>query len=183
MMDKPHRRDTVLAALAATCLLGLSPAIGDERAVSRSMKALNAFCISTGLDRRSLDAQVQRFEHRKLKHDALRIMSLYNLAGYAVVVDNSSITVTLGRRQAAQEISRNCTVTIKDLTFADATDMLQANYAAEEVGRFRRGLSEIAVYRAKLPGYAADMFFSVQSGADITALSFFETPSSIAPPR
>ena len=176
MIGKTHRRYTVLAALAAACLLGHDPAIADERVVSRSVKALDAFCVSTGLERRNLDAQVQRFEHRKLQHDALRIMSLYNLAGYAVMVDNASVTVTLGRRQSEHEISRNCTVTVKDLTFSEATNLLQSKYAAEEVGRYTHGLSKIAVYRATLPRYAADMFFSVQSGADITALSFFETP-------
>lgn len=179
------RRQSVshtLAVLAATTFFLVSGvAIGDERVVSRSVKALDAFCISTQLNKSNLDAQVQRFEHRELQRDALRIMSLYDLAGYAVIVDNSSVTVTLGRRQSENEISRNCTVTIKDLAFADATKLLQSEYLAKEVGRFTHGLSKIAVYRATLPGYFAEMFFSVQSGGGTTALSLFEKPSSEAP--
>ena len=165
-----------LAAFAAITFLCQGLARADERVVSRSLKALDAFCISTQLDRQNLDAEVQLYQHRELERDALKIMSLYNLAGYAVVVDNSSITVTLGRRESEDEISRNCTVTIKDLAFADATNLLRSKHSAEEVGRFTHGLSKMAVYRAALPGYAADMFFSVQSGGGITALSFFEKP-------
>lgn len=170
-----------VAALAAMMVL-VAPglAMGDERVVSRSAKALDALCISTRLDTETLDAQVQLFKHRKLQRDALSIMSLYNMAGYAVIVDNSSVTVTLGRRESKPEVSRNCTVTIKDLAFADATELIRSRYSAKELDRFSHGLSKIAVYRAALPGYSEEMHFSVQSGGGITALSFFETPNAVS---
>lgn len=180
-MNHSQRGTHTLAALAAaTLIVGHDPASGDERVVSRSVKALDALCISTQLDRRNLDAQVRSFAHRRLPLYSVRKMSPHNDTGYAVMVDSSPVTVTLGRRSAEDETSRNCTVTIKDLAFADATELLQSVYAAKELDRFTHGLSHIAVYRAALAGYAADMFFSVQSGGGITALSFFETPSAEA---
>ena len=181
-MSRSQRVSRTLAVLlAAIVLLGHDLAIGDERAVSRSVKALDALCVSTQLDRRTLETQVQLFKHRKLRHDSVIKMSPHNETGYAVIVDSSPITVTWGRRKSEDEISRNCTVTIKDLTFSDATSLLQSKYSAEELDRFTYGLSQIAVYRAVLTGYSADMFFSVQSGMGLTALSFFETPSAETP--
>lgn len=181
MSRSQHVGRTLAVLLAAKFLLSHDLAVADEGVVSRSAKALDALCISTQLDRSNLDAQVRLFEHRKLQRDALKIMSLYNLAGYAVIVDNASITVTLGLRKSDHEVTRSCTVTINDLTFADATNLLQAKYSAEELGRFTLGLSKIAVYRAALPGYCADVRFRVQSGGGITALSFFETPRANTP--
>jgi len=178
-MSRSQRAVRTLTMLTAmTLLLGHDLAVGDERVVSRSVKALDALCISTRLDRSNLESQVQLFRHRELRQDSLAKMSPHNEAGYAVIVENSPVTVTWGRRKSEDEISRNCTVTIKDLAFSDAIKLLQSQYSAKELDRFTYGLSQIAVYRAVLADYSADMFFSVQSGNGITALSFFETPSS-----
>lgn len=178
MRRKTKHVSVLLAALAAASLVGQHPALANERILSRSAKALDALCVSTRFDPINLDVQVQLFQHRALPRDAVRKMSRSNEMGYAVMVDHSPVTVTFGRRQLEDEVSRNCTVTIKDLAFAEAADLLQSHYAAEELDRFSHGLSEMAVYRAALPSYAADMFFSVQSGGGLTALSFFEAPTA-----
>ena len=176
--------DSTLAlplVFTAVCFLGSGLALANEPVVSRSAKALEALCISTQFDRRNLDAQVQSFSHRELPKPSLRKLSVYNDVGYALIVDHAPVTVTLGRRQSDDEVSRNCTVTIKDLDFAEANELLQANYNAEELDRFANGVSQIAVYRARFPDYPAEMYLSVQTGSGLTALSLFEPPTGETP--
>ncbi|MEM7398168.1 MAG: hypothetical protein AAF354_04420 [Pseudomonadota bacterium] len=181
MSCKIDRVAAFSAALIAACILGSSPTLANEPVVSRSAKALEALCISTQFDRRNLDAQVQSFSHRELPKPSLRKLSVYNDVGYALIVDHAPVTVTLGRRQSDDEVSRNCTVTIKDLDFAEANELLQANYNAEELDRFANGVSQIAVYRARFPDYPAEMYLSVQTGSGLTALSLFEPPTGETP--
>ncbi|MEM8573581.1 MAG: hypothetical protein AAGF48_02990 [Pseudomonadota bacterium] len=181
MRCKIDRVAAFSAALIAACFLGSSPTLANEPVVSRSAKALEALCISTQFDRRNLDAQVQSFSHRELPKPSLRKLSVYNDVGYALIVDHAPVTVTLGRRQSDDEVSRNCTVTIKDLDFAEANELLQANYNAEELDRFANGVSQIAVYRARFPDYPAEMYLSVQTGSGLTALSLFEPPTGETP--
>ncbi|MEM7192629.1 MAG: hypothetical protein AAF405_07115 [Pseudomonadota bacterium] len=175
-----HRGTAHLAAVVAIGIAIPDVAFGHEPILSRSVKALDTLCISTQFDRRTLDAQVQRFAHRELPQHSLRQLSVHNEAGYAVTIGRSPVTVTFGRRQSADEVSRNCTVTIEGLEFSEATELLQSNYAAEELDRFANGVSQIAVYRAAFPGYPAEMYLSVQTGSGLTALSFFETPTRAA---
>jgi len=181
MRRKTLRSGILAVVLAAACLAGHDPALGNEHVVSRSAKALEMLCIATRFDRRNLDAQVRSFAHRELPQPSLRKLSVYNEAGYAVIVDHAPVTVTFGRRQSKDEVSQNCTVTIKDLAFAEATDLLKANYAAKELDRFASGVSQIAVYHAAFPGYPAKMYLSVQTGSGLTALSLFEEPTRPQP--
>ncbi|MDJ0513523.1 MAG: hypothetical protein QNJ62_08785 [Methyloceanibacter sp.] len=180
MKRQTYHAAALSVTLPAACLLVCGPALASEPVVSRSAKALEALCISTQFDRRSLDAKVQSFSHRELPKPSLRKLSVYNEVGYALIVDHAPVTVTFGRRKSDDEVSRNCTVTIKDLDFAEANDLLQGNYNAEELDRFANGVSQIAVYRAAFPGYPDKMYLSVQTGSGLTALSLFEPPAGEA---
>ena len=163
-------------AVAATLILGHGLAIGDEVTVSRSLRAFDALCISTRLDKGIFDAQVRLFEHQELPREVLRNMSPDNEAGYAVSVDGERIFVTLGRKKSVDGISRSCTIMVDGLTFAEATKMLESKYSAQELDRFTQGLSQLATYRTTLAGYPTDMGLSVQSGEGLTVISIFETP-------
>ncbi len=171
-----HRLVPRPLVVAAALMLSHGLAIGDELTVSRSLRAFDALCISTRLDRSIFDAQVRLFEHQELPRDALRNMSPDNEAGYAVSVDGEPIFVMLGRKESVDGISRSCTITVNGLTFAEATTMLESKYSVQELDRFTQGVSQLAMYRTTLAGYPADMVVSVQSGEGLTAISIFETP-------
>ena len=138
MRDTTRFCTLLAAAFVAPCLLALTPAIANEPLVSRSAKALEALCISTGLDPVNLDVQVQFFKHRELPRYAVRKMSLSNETGYAVIVDHAPVTVT--GQIAAHRVAALVPIirqVLQDAIQAGGSSLKDFRQASGELGYFQ----------------------------------------------
>lgn len=128
------------------------------------LRVFDTICGATRLDEGVFHAQVEMFDDsaERVPQAVLQMLSPSNTAGYyAAKSDGGRLLVVTGLTRAGGIESRSCGVFLQSIGFEEAKAIVADHFPLKTFDQFKRGISQVMIFRGYLAGFPDPMVISV----------------------